>query len=298
MTHDIPADQSGLRRLTEATLASNCPNLMTVTSETIRKALAARRSSSRESAVGSRASASEGGGTSGASMLEAFRDSRFLSGLTAAEAERVGEACVGKRFLRGETVLLEGNSVGAVRLMASGVVSLYRTSYKGKEHILRIVRSGEAFHDATAFDGCISLFSLRALAPSVLYTILNDDLQRLMLGCPRLAVNVVGLLAQEARHYVSLIEDMSFRDVPGRLAKVLLEYLVSPADGDTIRLTQQDMAAMTGTVREMVARSLKTMEDQGIIRLNRRQISIARIDALRELAEVGSWPPGPEASGG
>ncbi len=271
---------------------------MTVTIESTGGTPAARWVSGRENARGSWSAADGPGRTAGASMLESLRDSRFLFGLTAAEAEKVGEACVGKKFLRGETVLLEGDSVGAVRLMASGAVSLYRTSYQGKEHILRIVRSGEAFHDTAVFDGCVSLFSARALAPSVLYTIFRDDLERLMLACPQLAVNMVGLLAQEARHYVSLVEDMSFRDIPGRLAKVLLEYLVSPVDRDPIRLTQQDMAAMTGTVREMVARSLKTMEDQGIIRLNRRQISIARIDALRELADVGSWPPGPKASGG
>lgn len=264
---------------------------MTVTSESTAGALAVRWAPGRKNARGSRSAVDGGGRIAGASMLEALRDSSFLSGLTMAEAERVGEACVGRKFLRGETILLEGDSFGAVRLMASGAVSLYRTSYQGKEHILRIVRSGEAFHDIAVFDGCVSLFSARALAPSVLYTIFRGDLQRLMLACPQLAVNVVGLLAQEARHYVSLVEDMSFRDIPGRLAKVLLKYLVSPDDSDPIRLTQQDMAAMTGTVREMVARSLKTMEDQGIIRLNRRKISITRVDALRELADIGRWRP-------
>ena len=82
---------------------------------------------------------------------------------------------------------------------------------------------------------------------------------------------------------VSLVEDLSFRNVTGRVAKILLEY-AGDRDGDTPRLTQQEMAAMIGTAREMVGRSLKTLEDEGKIRLDRHRIIVTNQAALKETA--------------
>jgi len=84
---------------------------------------------------------------------------------------------------------------------------------------------------------------------------------------------------------MSLVEDLSFKHVIDRLAKILLEY-AGDGTGSRPRLTQQEMAAMAGTAREMIGRSLKTLEADGIIRLDRHRIVITDSEALKELAGV------------
>ena len=104
---------------------------------------------------------------------------------------------------------------------------------------------------------------------------------------PQVALNVNKLLAQRVRHLVSLVEDLSFRRVIGRVAKILLEH-AGNGTGPRPRLTQQEMAAMAGTAREMVGRSLKTLEDEGAIRMDRHRIVITDKEALREIVEASS----------
>jgi CRP/FNR family cyclic AMP-dependent transcriptional regulator len=93
-------------------------------------------------------------------------------------------------------------------------------------------------------------------------------------------MNITKVLATQARQLGLLVEDLSFRHVTGRVAKILLEHAGDGA-GPRPRLTQQDMAAMAGTVREVVGRSLKALEDVGAIRLERHRIVIVDKEALK-----------------
>ena len=93
------------------------------------------------------------------------------------------------------------------------------------------------------------------------------------------------VLSQRVQHLVSLVEDLSFRNVTSRVAKILLDY-AGDGTGQRPRLTQQEMAAMAGTVREMVGRSIKVLEEDGSIRLERHRIIITDREALSEMAGV------------
>jgi CRP/FNR family transcriptional regulator, cyclic AMP receptor protein len=100
---------------------------------------------------------------------------------------------------------------------------------------------------------------------------------------PRVASNVIKILASRIRGLVALVEDLSFRNVIGRVAKILL----STAESTMPRLTQHEMAAMAGTAREVVGRSLKAMEDEGIVTIDHHKITIKNKEALKELAGAG-----------
>jgi len=101
------------------------------------------------------------------------------------------------------------------------------------------------------------------------------------------ALNVIRVLAAQVRNLVSLVEDLSFRHVIGRVARILLDHA---GDGTMPlpRLTQQEMAGMAGTAREVVGRSLKALEEEGAIRLDRHRIVITDKEALREIMEARS----------
>jgi CRP/FNR family transcriptional regulator len=91
------------------------------------------------------------------------------------------------------------------------------------------------------------------------------------------------VLASQVRQLGGLVEDLSFKSVIGRVAKILIE---NSTDGnrERQRLTQQDMAAMAGTAREVVGRSLKSLEDDGVIKMERHRIVIKDIDMLKNIA--------------
>jgi CRP/FNR family transcriptional regulator len=100
---------------------------------------------------------------------------------------------------------------------------------------------------------------------------------------PKVALNTSKVLAQRMRELVTLVEDLSFRHVLGRVTKILLTHA---GDGFAKEhLTQQEMAAMAGTAREVVARSLKALEEQGHIRLERHRIVITDKKSLEEIVE-------------
>jgi CRP/FNR family transcriptional regulator len=113
------------------------------------------------------------------------------------------------------------------------------------------------------------------------------ELKTILRDYPQVALNIIKVLAEQVRQLVSLVEDLSFRHVIGRVAKILLEHAGNGADSRQ-RLTQQEMAAMAGTVREVVARSLRALEDEGLISLQHHRIVITDKEALKEMVAASS----------
>jgi CRP-like cAMP-binding protein len=103
------------------------------------------------------------------------------------------------------------------------------------------------------------------MEPSVVYVIHRAELRRLIMMRPQVAEAVVQTLASALRHLVVLVEDLSLRHVTARVAKMLLEQEASTQEEQHIyHLTQQEMAALAGTAREVVGRALKELEAASI----------------------------------
>jgi CRP/FNR family transcriptional regulator len=219
--------------------------------------------------------------------VEFLQSIPHFSGLSPAEFDSIKELIFEKTLQRGEMVLMEGEPTGALFFVASGAVKVFKTSAEGKEQILSIVRPGESINDVSIFDDGPNLTSAQAMGPVVLYGIRRGELEVILRDHPQVALNVSKVLAGKVRTLASLVEDLSFRPVIGRVAKILLEHA---GDGDVPlpRLTQQEMAAMAGTVREVVGRSLKALEDEGLIRLERHRIVITDQEALKDMVEAYS----------
>lgn len=215
--------------------------------------------------------------------VEFLQSIPYFSGLGPAELDSVRNLIFEKTAERGELILLEGEPAEALYFVASGVAKVFKTSADGKEQTLYLVRPGESFNDVPVFDGGPNLASAQAMGPVVLYGIRKSDLEVLLREHPQVALNANQVLSHRVRHLVSLVEDLSFRHVIARVAKILLEH-AGDGTGPRPRLTQQEMAAMAGTAREMIGRSLKTLEEEGAIRLDRHRIVITDKEALREMA--------------
>ena len=216
-----------------------------------------------------------------APQIEFLKSIPYFSGLKPAELDSISKLIFEKRYNQGEMILLEGEAAEALYFIALGMVKVFKTSVDGKEQILKIMHPGEPVNDVSMFNGSLNLASAQAMGPVLLYGITKGDLEAVIHSQPQVALNVIKVMAGRLRHLVSLVEDLSFRHVTGRVAKILLEY-AGDKKGAEPRLTQRDMAAMAGTVREVVSRSLKTLEEEGVIRLDRHRIVITDEAALKE----------------
>lgn len=216
--------------------------------------------------------------------IELLEASPYFSGLSAAELEEVSRFLFEKSYKRDEIIIAEEEQAGALYFVASGVVKLFRTSADGKEQILAIVRPEEAFNEAPVFNGGINPASAQAMTPVVVYGINRGDMETVLRTKPQVAMNVIRVMAKRLRYLVSLVEELSFKRVISRIARILLDYAGDGA-ASGMRLTQRDMAAMAGTAREVVGRSLKELVDNGAIRMERHRIIISDRNALEKIAE-------------
>jgi CRP/FNR family transcriptional regulator len=218
-------------------------------------------------------------------QLELLKSINYFSGLSPAEIDSIRKFIFEKTVGRGEIILFEGELAQALYFVVSGVVKVFKTSADGKEQTLYLIRPGESFNDVPVFDTGPNLASAEAMVPVILYGIRESDLDVILQDHPQIALRIVQVLSRRVRHLVLLVEDLSFRHVTGRVARILLEYVGSQTS-QRPRLTQQEIAAMAGTVREMVGRSLKVLEEERTIELDRHRIVITDVKALREMAGV------------
>src|SRR4030042_1014555 len=218
-------------------------------------------------------------------QIEFLKKLPYFAGLEAPVRECVRRYVFEKKADRGETLAFEGEPSDVLYFVFSGVVKVFKTSADGKEQIFRIIRPGESFNDVPVLGGGANLVSAEAMGPVVLNNIKKKDLETIIRENPAVALNVIKVLSRRVEELVALVEDFSFRHVTGRVAKMLLEYADHRA-GEGPRLTQQEIAAQIGTAREMVGRSLKNLENEGTIKMERNRIIIADQQALKELAGV------------
>jgi CRP/FNR family transcriptional regulator len=203
----------------------------------------------------------------------------YFAGLKAEEIEDIRRAVFEKTCDRNEVIAMEGEPCLAVYFVARGSVKIVKTSVDGREQVLRVMRHGDSFNDVPLFDGGPNPATAVALEPTIIWGITKEKMLEFLRRYPRIAENVLRVFSQRLRHLVALVEDLSFRHVTSRLAKMLLEY---EGEGEH-RLTQQEMAALVGTAREMVGRSLKGLEAMGAIKAERKHITILNRGVLQEL---------------
>ncbi len=207
----------------------------------------------------------------------------YFSGLSPDELEEVKKyIAFEKRIAKGQTLMCEDDLSEYMYLIVSGAVKVFKKSANGKEQILNIASTGESLNDVSTFDGGACAMDMLAMTPVRLYAIKKEDIKALFSKFPAVALNVTGVLAGKVRRDSSLVEVLSFDQVINRLARLILKQS-DPGEGLLPLFTQQDLAAMVGTSRVVVNRSLRVMEEKGAIRLERRHIVITDEEALKSL---------------
>jgi CRP-like cAMP-binding protein len=187
---------------------------------------------------------------------------------------------------RDEIIILEGGIDSALYYVRSGLVKAYKVSTEGKEQILSLIAPGFTFNDIPALDGGPNPANVAAVEPSTIYTIKGSEILTLITTQPQVALAVVHILATRLRHTVSLASDLSLHRVSTRIAKTLLELQEANEELPTIhRVTQQEIASLAGTAREVVGRALKSLEAAGIVDVRYGHVAVLDKGRLIRFAE-------------
>ena len=206
--------------------------------------------------------------------LQALRRVPLFSALPERALSRLAEVAVRCACAPGETVILEGEPCQYVYFVAEGRARAVRTAPDGREQVLAWLRPGNAFNTVPPFlPRKVNHATVQAVTPLVLYAISVPDFLRLVGECPELARALLEDFARRLDHLTALVEDLSLRTVRGRLARFLLEHAQGGRESTVIhRWTQEEIAAQIGTVREVVARTLRAFANAGLLRMERHRI--------------------------
>lgn len=213
-------------------------------------------------------------------LINFIKKHPYFSGLSREKLESVASCLQEKVYDKGELIIMEGEPCQAMYFIKSGRVRILKTSPDGKEQVLRMMGDGESFNEVPIFDGGKNPASVETLVTTIVYILSKKDLLSLAKDYPDLALAALKNMALNLRHLVTLVEDLSFRHVSSRVAKILLQYshpggsMFEPLPAGEGKLTQQQIASIVGTAREVVGRSLKTLEKEGAIKISRGRIEI------------------------
>ncbi len=211
---------------------------------------------------------------------EFLRRTPIFSSLSEAELDNVLPLLISRRLKKETVVFHEGDPASAFYLVRSGQVKIFKASRDGREQVFSILGEGQIFGDVPAFDGGPYPASAATMTGAEIYLIRRDDFQELVRRHPEIALRVIQVLGSRLRQALELVRDLSFKQVPHRLAGLLLklgeEYGQETEPGllISLSLSRQDLADIAGTSRETVTRELKKMERAGLIAINRRRITI------------------------
>lgn len=217
----------------------------------------------------------------------ALQQVRFAKNLSSQTLDALAARTSERRVDRGTILTLEGEPAEAMYIVADGRIKVVRYGAEGREQILHVAEAGDHVNAVPMFDGGTCPATTEALQPSTLLVLHRDDLHDLIGSHPELALAFLGEFAGRLRMLVGLVEDLALHTVHGRLAKLLVQGAEAAERGHQAPpMTQAEMAAHLGTVREMVARTLKSFESSGLIALDRGTIRIIDRDGLRKRTEL------------
>ena len=216
-----------------------------------------------------------------------LRQTPYFADVSQSQLSAVARSAVERSYRRGDPVFLEGDSCEGLYVVKSGRVRVYKISPEGREQVLLVAGPGGTFNEVPVFDGGPNPASVEALEPTVLLLLPKTTLLAMVEAQPEIGRAFMRTFATRLRQLVGLVEELSFKTVTGRVARILLEQLPSSAGerGEQAprRLTQREIAAMAGTAREVAGRALKALEQQGAVRIERGRIVIVDPERLARL---------------
>ncbi|MDR2549803.1 MAG: Crp/Fnr family transcriptional regulator [Desulfobulbus sp.] len=215
---------------------------------------------------------------------ELLATSLLFNGLPAEQLSKIAAIAVGKHYPKGATIFHEGDPGIGFYLVANGKVKIFKTSFDGKEQILHIFGAGEPFGEVPVFYGSPFPANATTLSDAELYFFPRNEFVDLVTATPSLALNMLAVLALRLRRFAAQIENLSLKEVPGRLASHL-RYLMEEQkrrDKVVLDIPKGQLASLLGTSAETLSRIFGKMSEDGLIRVEGKTIVILDPNGLQE----------------
>ena len=216
----------------------------------------------------------------------------YFAALDAMGLALVEQAAHRHTFQAGATIFEERGECAGFQVVLDGLVRIYRVSTEGRLHTLSLLRPYSTFNEVAAVDGGPNPYNAVAVTSAQILQISHSHLLNLMANEPGLLSNYVQSLARVNREYIERLEDMTFRTIPSRLAKLFLHessYADQIAETPTA-LTQEEIASILGTTREVVGRALRGLLNAGLLVKKGRNVYVGDRAGLEYLAETNAMP--------
>ena len=215
--------------------------------------------------------------------------SQLFFGLSEEHITEIEKIAVDKHYNKGEVIFYDGGEGIGFYLLISGSVNVYKLSAEGKEQILHIVKEGDTIGAVPVFSGKSFPANARAVSKSHLLFFDKRKFIRLITDKPNLIMNILALLSARLREFTLQVENLSLKEIPGRLASYLLYLSQEQENTDLVKLniSKVQLANLLGTGPESLSRALGNMKTKKIIEEEDSKIRLINRLLLAELAERG-----------
>jgi len=213
----------------------------------------------------------------------------LFEGLALGQLRALGEISEERQVSKGEIIFSDGDDGVGFFVIKTGMVKVYKVSWDGKEQVLHLFGPGEPFGEVPVFTGDRFPANAQAMEDGVVMFFPRRSFLTLIRGNPDLALKLLAVLSKRLRRFTALIEDLSLKEVPGRLAAYLL-YMKEIRGGDMVielDIPKNLLASLLGTIPETLSRVLGKMDKKGLIESEGPRIRIKDLDGLASLAETG-----------
>lgn len=218
--------------------------------------------------------------------LRTLRDNSYFTNLREPIQAEIAKGMRLCRFERGEIVFWEADECAGLHMIRAGSVKLFKVSPHGRELVVKVLEEGATFNEVPVFDNGSNPINAAALEDCEIWIIEAGLLQDCLYRYPEMAQSVILNLSQNLRNLLKIVEELSFFQVTNRLARLISQLPSEQLVGEREdRLTQDELAARLGTVREVVARALRELERSGAIQVQRRQIHVVDEKILLDWAQ-------------
>jgi len=226
-----------------------------------------------------------------ADKISALRRTVLFGELNETELRALAERAIERCLKRDEILFVAGDEAAGLFVIAAGALRAFREGVDGREQVIHVERAGATIAELPVFDDQPYPSTVAAEEETVVLFLDKRDVKSLCLAHPEIALAALKLLAGRLRKCAALVEALSLREVDQRLARWLLTEARGrgrqTADGIelTLVLTNQQIAARIGSVREVVSRALSRLQQNNLIAVDGRQVTIINEQALAVFAE-------------
>lgn len=222
--------------------------------------------------------------------VEALKRTALFGELEESDLRALADRAVETRLARGEVLFLAGEEARGLYVIVEGAVRAFRESIEGREQVIHVERAGATIAEVPVFDNGTYPSTAAAEEDSVILFLDKRDVRRLCLEHPQIALAALKVLAGRLRRCAALVEELSLHEVDQRLARLLVAEArsrgVHTQSGTVVELalTNQQIAARIGSVREVVSRAFARLQQNGLIKVEGRRITIPDQESLKAYA--------------